>query len=44
MILKDISIRVKDTEIKYDGREKLAAKYLEDRANDASNSPYARNV
>ena len=40
MILKDISIRVKDTEIKYDGREKLAAKYLEDRANDASNSPY----
>lgn len=40
MIVKDISIRVRDTEIKYDGREKLAAKYLEDRANDASNSPY----
>lgn len=40
MILKDISIRVKDTEIKYDGREKFAAKYLEDRANNASNQPY----
>lgn len=40
MIVKDISIKVRDTEVKYDGREKLAAKYLEDRANDASNSPY----
>lgn len=40
MIVKDISIKVRDTEVKYDGRERLAAKYLEDRANDASNSPY----
>lgn len=40
MIVKDISIRVRDTEIKYDGREKIAAKYLKDRANDASSSPY----
>lgn len=40
MIVKDISVKVRDTEVKYDGRERLAAKYLEDRANDASNSPY----
>lgn len=40
MIVKDISIRVKDTEIKYDGREKLAAKYLEDKTNNSSDSPY----
>lgn len=40
MIVKDISIRVKDTEIKYDGGEKLAAKYLEDRTKNSSDSPY----
>ena len=40
MILKDISIRVKDTEIKYDGREKFAAKYLENSTNNSNNEPY----
>lgn len=40
MIVKDISVKVRDTEIKYDGREKLVAKYLEDRTNNASNQPY----
>ncbi len=40
MIVKDISIRVRDTEVKYDGREKLAAKYLENSANNANNEPY----
>lgn len=40
MIVKDISIKVMDTEVKYDGREKLAAKYLEDRTNNTSDSPY----
>lgn len=40
MILKDISIRVRDTEIKYDGREKFAAKYLENSTNNSNNEPY----
>lgn len=40
MILKDISIRVRDTEIKYDGREKFAAKYLENSTNNSNTEPY----
>ncbi len=40
MIVKDISIRVRDTEIKYDGREKFAAKYLENSTNNSNNEPY----
>lgn len=40
MIVKDISIRVRDTEIKYDGREKLAAKYLKNSISNSNNEPY----
>lgn len=40
MIVKDISVRVRDTEIKYDGREKLAAKYLENSISNSNNEPH----
>lgn len=40
MIVKDISVKVMDTEIKYDGREKLVTKYLERRVKNSSNDPY----
>ena len=40
MIVKDISIRVRDTEIKYDGREKLAAKYLKNSISNSNNEPH----
>lgn len=40
MIVKDISIRVRETEVKYDGREKLVAKYLENSANNSNNEPH----
>ena len=40
MMVKDISIRVRETEIKYDGREKLAAKYLENSISNSNNEPH----
>lgn len=40
MKLKDVSIRVRETEIKYDGRESLAAQYISEKTMSACNQPY----